>query len=211
MTSAAWTDKHNEFCLKHKLPASVRALWQWLLEEKQEGKSELEFDLKDFNKWVEKKRGYPFDVKTLKYARDRLMNSEVVCYCKEFTWSVWRWALRPINLLVDPVVKPLRRSSYDCGETPDKDASNPHSADGDVLTTTTDLDENLATKVEACEQAGIRYMGRSRDFLRSFTWEQVTKAIAFFLPVVLTTVIPLPILRGGCGSACRMTTWERMS
>ena len=180
MTSAIWTDKHNEFCLKHKLPASVRALWQWLLEEKQQGRSEIEFDLKDFNKWVTKKRGYPFDPKTLKYARDRLMNSEVVCYCKEFTWSVGRWAIKPINLLVNPVLNRVGRSSQENGETPEKDTSNPQSVNNDALTTTTHVDEDLAAKVEACEQAGIRYMGRSRNFLRNFTWEQVTKAIAFF-------------------------------
>ena len=180
MANAVWTDRHNEFCLKHRLPASVRSLWQWLLEEKQQGHSEIEFDLKDFNKWVALKRGYPFDPKTLKYARDRLMNLPVVSYCKEFTWSVWRWALRPINLLVNPVLKPLRRSSQKLGETPDSEASNPHSADDDLLTTTTDLHEDLMAKVDACEEAGIRYMNGGANFLNGYTWEQVTEAIAFF-------------------------------
>lgn len=180
MASAIWTDKHNEFCLKHKLPASVRALWQWLLEEKQQGRSVIEFDLKDFNKWVTRKRGYPFDPKTLKYARDRLMNLPVVSYCKEFTWSIWRWTLRPINLLVDPVLKPLQKSSQFLGETPDKDAPNPQSVADGTQTTTTDPDEDLAAKVKACEQAGIRYMNGGANFLNGYTWKQVTKAIAFF-------------------------------
>lgn len=80
MTSAAWNALHNAYCLEQKFPASVRTLWQWLLEQAENSHCEIEFDLKDFNKWVEKKRGYPFDVKTLKYARDRLMNSKVVSH-----------------------------------------------------------------------------------------------------------------------------------
>lgn len=173
-----WTDKHNAFCLQERLPASTRALWQWLLEQRQEGSSEIEFDLKDFNKWVEKKRGYPLDVKTLKYARDRLIECGVVSWFKQFTWSIWRWVIKPINLLVYPVVKPQRKDSYKKEETPDPDASNPQSVADDALAAAASNSE--AEILETCSEAQIPFRRSEAGNLLSHSVAEVRSAIAHF-------------------------------
>lgn len=167
--------------MKHRLPASARELWQWILEAQAGSSAEVEFNLKSFNAWVEKQRGKPHDVKTVKSAAKRLVDCGAFkdLKCDGFKWNWKRWIVMPINLIVNPIKR--RKSSLGMEEIPDLEVSNPQFADNDALTTTTNLDEDLTTKVEACARAGIDYQQKEASFLRSFTLEQVKKAIAYFL------------------------------
>ena len=98
-SSSLWTDKHDAHCLEHKITASAKLLWQWLVY-KGEGQ-ELEPDLKeDFNKWVGKKRGKPFDPKTLKTAIKQLADCAVINILHRFSWKEYKIFLRPLEWLV---------------------------------------------------------------------------------------------------------------
>lgn len=177
MTSAAWTDQHNEFCLKHQLPASVRALWQWLLEAKEETGCEIEFNLKQFNAWVERWRGKAYDPKTLKSAAERLL--EIGAFidekCTGFTWFWKRWIVRPINLLVSPL-KP-RKKVQQSGKIPDPCHSNPQSVVGEDIAAAAIPNSEI---LDACEQAGIPFRKSEAGNLLKNSMSDVLLAIAHF-------------------------------
>ncbi len=186
MNNTAWTDKHNEFCVKHRLPASARELWQWILETQAGTSAEVEFNLKSFNAWVEKQRGKPHDVKTVKSAAQRLVDCGAFkdLKCDGFKWNWKRWIIMPIEEIVKRIKR--RKNSVDTGENPNSDAPNPQSADEEVITTTTFSqggrdDEDLKQKLDLCHEAGIEYQSKEAGFLRTFSLEQIKKAIAYFL------------------------------
>lgn len=174
MTSV-WTDKHNEFCLKHKLPASVRALWQWLLETKDMG-CEIEFNLKQFNNWVERWRGKAYDAKTLKSATQKLLDigAFVDEKCTGFAWFWKRWIVRPINLLVNPL-RP-RKKVQESGKIPDPCHSNPQSVVENALAAAASNSEIL----EVCEDAGIPFRPSEAGNLLKNPISDVLLAIAHF-------------------------------
>jgi hypothetical protein len=66
-----WTKKHTTYSVLHRLTPTARELWQWLLDEMPEGSHEI-IDLRDFNKWVNRTRGFPHDPKTVKSAASQL-------------------------------------------------------------------------------------------------------------------------------------------
>ena len=89
---------HDAHCLEHKLTGSAKLLWQWLVY-KGEGQ-ELEPDLKeDFNNWVGKKRGKPYDPKTLKTAIKQLIDCAVINLLHRFSWKEYKIFLRPLEWL----------------------------------------------------------------------------------------------------------------
>jgi hypothetical protein len=93
-----WTSKHDEFCLEHGLTYSTKLLWQWLVYSGEN--KELEPDLqKEFNTWVAKKRGKPYDPKTLKTAIKQLDDCAVINIVRKFSWKVYRIFLRPLEWL----------------------------------------------------------------------------------------------------------------
>lgn len=100
----AWTSKHDEFCLANNITPSAKLLWQWLVY-KGENK-ELEPDLQqEFNTWVAKKRGKPYDPKTLKIAIKQLDDCGLINIVRKFSWKVYRLFLRPLGWLA-PKKKP---------------------------------------------------------------------------------------------------------
>jgi hypothetical protein len=97
-SSGQWTDKYDAHCLEYGLTPSAKLLWQWLVYQGEN--QELEPDLKEeFNKWVGKKRGKPYDPKTLKTAIKQLSDCAVINVLREFSWKVYRIFLRPLEWL----------------------------------------------------------------------------------------------------------------
>jgi|GEM_PF-3164381 hypothetical protein len=179
-----WTKKHTTFSVQNRLTPTARELWQWLLDEMPEGSSEI-IDLRDFNKWVEKTRGTPHDPKTVKSAAKKLIDTGVLIQAKSFTAYVWRWTLRPINLLVYPISRPTKKKSVCEPQIPGLDLSNQESVVDEDITTTTVLEDSEARefeqKLEACKKAGIYYEPKDAKFLRDFSLHEVLKAILYFL------------------------------
>jgi hypothetical protein len=104
-----WTKKHTTFSVQNRLTPTARELWQWLLDEIPEGSSEI-IDLRDFNKWVKKTRGFPHDPKTVKSAAKQLRDAGVLIHPKSYTAYVWRWTLKSINLLLLPISRPTKKN-----------------------------------------------------------------------------------------------------
>jgi hypothetical protein len=97
-SSGQWTDKYDAYCLEHGLTPSAKLLWQWLVYQGEN--QELEPELKEeFNQWVGKKRGKPYDPKTLKTAIKQLSDCAVINILREFSWKVYRIFLRPLEWL----------------------------------------------------------------------------------------------------------------
>ena len=179
-----WTRKHNKFSVQNRLTPTARELWQWLLDEMSEGSNEI-IDLRDFNKWVKRTRGFPHDRKTVKSAAQQLIEKGVLTNAKSYTPYVWKWRLEPIRVLIPPPFRaPQKKSTIEL-EIPNLDPSNPLSEKDKLITTTTVLEESqdpeLEQKLEVCRTAGIYYLPKDAKFLRNFSLHEVLKAINYFL------------------------------
>ncbi len=192
MNSSNWTRKHNKYSVQNRLTPTARELWQWLLDEMPEGSNEI-IDLRDFNKWVKRTRGFPHDPKTVKSAASQLLEKGVLTNAKSYTAYVWKWRLEPIRVLVPPPFRrPQKRPMFQ-PEIPNLDPSNAVTVENPDITTTTFLDLDLEDaqenaqeqefeqKLEACQKAGIYYVPKDAKFLRNFSLHEVLKAINYFL------------------------------
>ena len=97
-----WTKKHDEFCLEQKLRPSSIFLLRWLLRRaKQNQVSEIEIDLRVFNNWVGKRRGTPYDRKTIREAIAELdeCTQGLVLITKDYTPWVKKLLVRPLSFL----------------------------------------------------------------------------------------------------------------
>ncbi len=150
-------------------------------------------DLRDFNKWVKRTRGFPHDPKTVKSAAAQLREKGVLTNAKGYTAYVWKWRLEPIRALVPPLFRrPQKRPMFQ-PPIPDLDPSNAVEVENQDITTTTFLDLDLQDaqenaqeqefeqKLEACQKAGIYYLPKDAKFLRNFSLQEVLKAIKYFL------------------------------
>ena len=115
-----WTKKHDEWCLKFGLSGSAKLLASWITR-KTDGKTinEIEINLKDFNKWVAKKRGKEYDRKTLKYAIAKIFDNTRgwICEFKKISWFYFKVVVKPISFLNE-------KKSPEVGESP-----NPQNVD----------------------------------------------------------------------------------
>ena len=192
MTSSNWTRKHIKFSVQNRLTPTARELWQWLLDEIPEGSSEI-IDLRDFNKWVKRTRGFPHDPKTVKNAAQQLIEKGVLTNAKSYTAYVWKWRLQPIRVLVPPPFRRPQKRTISQLEIPDLDPSNAVAVENQAITTTTFLDLDLQDaqenaqeqefeqKLEACQKAGIYYLPKDAKFLRNFSLQEVLSSINYFL------------------------------
>ena len=63
--------------------------------------SEIEIDLRDFNKWIGKKRGKPYDRKTLRYAIAQLLDKTegLIVSLTRVTWYYFKLHVKPLSYL----------------------------------------------------------------------------------------------------------------
>jgi hypothetical protein len=94
----AWTKKHDELCLKYKIPSSAQKLWHWLIRYGQVGKR-IEPSLKEFNDWIEPERGKPFCQKQLKNAFNKLVECKLVKLVKKYSWHEFKLIIKPLDWL----------------------------------------------------------------------------------------------------------------
>lgn len=97
----AWTEEHDEFCLKNRIPPAARLLWRWLINQGKEG-HESEPDLQDFNEWVEKNRGQGYAQIYLKKIYKALVDNRIITQVKKFTWRIYRVIVQPLSWLKPP-------------------------------------------------------------------------------------------------------------
>ena len=105
-----WTKKYDEFCLSQKLCPSSKLLMAWIVRRtKNFVASEIEIDLKDFNKWIAKKRGKPYDRKNLKSAHREADLCEIAQFLDKteglivlltrVTWYYFKLHVKPLSYL----------------------------------------------------------------------------------------------------------------
>ncbi|NET71771.1 MAG: hypothetical protein F6K62_12805 [Sphaerospermopsis sp. SIO1G2] len=92
-----WTQKHDQFCLTNRIPPAGKLLWQWLIREGLD--TEVEPDLSDFQKWVEKHRGTKYAHHYLKKMFQRLVDLRVVQVVKQYSWKIFKLIVRPLEYL----------------------------------------------------------------------------------------------------------------
>jgi hypothetical protein len=169
-----WTEKHDAFCLAHKLEGAAKLIWQWMIHHPNQQK---EPDLGQFNKWAAKHRGKPYHRDTIKIAWAKLVDTGVVRPLKRYTWKIWGIILRSVTLLVNPPQPRKRSRPSNCDR--DQEPSNEQYADDRDVTTTTSLSLNrgehfpsdaellqaaplteasyLEQNIQRCEEAGIEF------------------------------------------------------
>ena len=106
-----WTYKHEEYCLKNKIPRAAQLMWEWLIKKGQVN-IETEPDLKDFNKWISRHRGKPYCRNTIKSAFNCLVENRVVNLVKRYTWRIVKIVTRPLEFL-KPKRKLQKRNVFD--------------------------------------------------------------------------------------------------
>lgn len=97
-----WTKKHDEFCLEQKLRPSTRLLLRWVLRRAKVNQvAEIEIDLRVFNNWVAKRRGSPYDRKTIREAITQLDESSrgLILVTKKYSPWVQKLVVRPLSLV----------------------------------------------------------------------------------------------------------------
>ena len=116
-----WTKKHDEFCLKQKLRPSTKLLLCWILRRANQYQvTEIEIDLIVFNSWIAKKRGTPYDPKTIREAINQRYEctNGLVLISKDYTPWVKKLIVRPLSLVTQK--KPQKT-----GTIPQENGSNP--------------------------------------------------------------------------------------
>ncbi|MCC5641084.1 hypothetical protein LC593_35745 [Nostoc sp. CHAB 5844] len=190
--STYWTKKHTDLAISKKLTKNAWAMWEWLVHEGLEGKTDV-IDIRDFNHYVAKKTGKPLDNRTIKSSADRLMEAGIVRW-DNFSNFIRKVTVKLIRELLPPK---LKKSCNDCNLSANDatlDSSNPPNAVQGGLAEAADLNlisqiefleegiiENLESNIEQCEQAGIYF--DSEDAVKVLAWEdveEVRKAIKLF-------------------------------
>jgi hypothetical protein len=185
--TSTWTKKHTDLAISEKLTKNAWALWEWLVHQGLEGKTEV-VDLKDFNRYIAKKTGKPLDNRTVKASADRLMKANILRW-DNLTTFVRRATVKLIRELLPPKLR-----CRDCNLSAmnvDLQASNPCSVKQGDIAAAADLFliskigeeavKNLEENVAKCEEAGIHFS--SEDAATILTWEDtkdVEAAIKLF-------------------------------
>ncbi|GAB4209653.1 MAG: hypothetical protein Fur006_69600 [Coleofasciculaceae cyanobacterium] len=153
-----WTDKIRKFCLKHKLPPSARYLWEWLLERQKPTRDYIEFDLKAFNRHIEKWRGQPYDPKTLKRAALALEQCGAITDQApgRFQWNWRRWVLHPVKKLLEPIQKPGKKCP-DLDTNAEKQPSIPQSEKNEYIQQQEDPIRHKAEVLALCQAYGLNF------------------------------------------------------
>ena len=105
-----WTKKYDEFAIAHSLRPSTALMLRWILRRAKLNEiSEIELDLRLFNRWVEKKRGRGYDRKTIREAIAQLdeQTQGMISILKSYTPWVHKIIVRPLAFL--PQDEPKKR------------------------------------------------------------------------------------------------------
>lgn len=165
-----WTKKHDEFALICGLTRqSVHHLLRWVLRRtKLSDISEIEIDLRKFNRWIEKTRGKGYDRKTLREAieqLDELSNGMVVIIKK---WNPWDY-----KILVRPLFFVMQRNSQ-LGETVPKLPTQNPMFDADHKKRVMEQQQQDISKIESLTSSlGLKF---TRDALVKL-WRMAGKSV----------------------------------
>lgn len=204
-----WTKKHTDLAIERNLTKNAWAMWEWLIHEVGEGKTQT-IDLKDFNRYIAKKTGKPLDNRTIKSSAQRLMDSGIVGW-ENFTQFVRKVTVKSLFEFTLPL---LKKKSKDCklsASNADLDTPNDQFSKEEVKAEAANLSliseienleqgivENLEKSIEQCQEAGIYF--DSEDAVKVLAWED---------PQEVAIAIKLFYKRGGHDKITNPEGWMR--
>lgn len=109
-----WNKKNQQFALSCGLRPSSKEFMQWVLRRAKPGQvSEIEIDLRVFNKFIERDRGRGYDRKTLKEVLAQVDEKThgLILITKSYTWAIHKIIIRPLEII-------LQEKSSTEGKTP---------------------------------------------------------------------------------------------
>ena len=175
-----WTKKHDEFCLKQKLRPSTKLLLCWILRRvNQYQVTEIEIDLRAFNSWVAKKRGTPFDRKTVKEAINQIDESTngLVLITKDYSPWIKKLIVRPLSLVT-------QKKPPETGIVPKINDSNPMYSAEQKKASREQQQQNISKLDTLLTKVGLKY---DRDALHRIwiladkTMANITQSVEFLL------------------------------
>lgn len=167
-TKTLWTEQHDQFCLKNKIPPAAKLLWQWLIREGID--QEVEPDLSEFQQWVEKHRGKKYAHNYLKQIFNQLVELRVVQVVKQYSWKIYKLIIRPLEHL-----KPRKKQKLQNHNTTYKThQSNPNkSVDDDVQ------QQHILSNQQLLGEVGINFDDNEKEVLNRPQFE-IKAAILLF-------------------------------
>ena len=108
-----WSEIHTKFALKNGIKNVASHLWKWILSQGKEG-HEIEFNLKDFQKYVAKFQGEPFTFWYVKTKLHFLASLRIIHIDKAFGSNWYRIHLRhpsviePKKAVTKKLTKPIK-------------------------------------------------------------------------------------------------------
>jgi hypothetical protein len=148
-----WTKRYDQFATLCGLRQSSEKLERWLLRRAKRGEvSEIEIDLRVFNKYIESDRVRGYDRKTLKEALAQLdeKTQGLILITKSYTWAVHKILVRPIDFV-------LREKSPDRGITPKPLTGNPMFGEDHKKASRELLLQNISKLDSLFRKLGMKY------------------------------------------------------
>ena len=129
-----WTEKHLKFVLKYRLKGVCQTLWEWLIKLSRESK-DIEFNLRDFQKYVKRLAGKANCLKWVRIVFKKLVFLRIVSIDKDFGHDSYRINLRHPDAVIPKIRKEINfhhvphnsnlEASNDCNsETRSSSSSN---------------------------------------------------------------------------------------
>lgn len=169
-----WTEQHEIFCLKNKVPHAAQRLWQWLLWQS-DLTEEIEPDLSEFNTWVEKWRGRRYTHNYLKSMFQLLNDLRVISVVKTYCWKIHRLILRPLDWLNPRKRQPKKNLQVDDSTYNYQPPNDECAVSGVIQQQQLDIDLNKGT----LDKEGIEFNSEETEVLVRPNWE-LRAAIVLF-------------------------------
>jgi hypothetical protein len=165
-----WNKKNDQFALMCGLRPSATLLLRWILRRaKLNQVDEIEIDLRQFNAWVAKNRGTPFDRKTIREAIAQLdeQTQGLIVITKNYTPWVKKVIVRPLEMV-------LRNNSSKQVESPKLATGNPMFGSDHKKTSSELLLQNISKIDTLFRKLGMKY---TPDALMRI-WRMAGKSLA---------------------------------
>ncbi len=199
-----WTKKHDEFCLSVGLRPSSKLLYGWINRKvKSHVVKEIEIDLRDFNHWVGKKRGKPYDRKTLKSAIAQLLEKTkgLIVEIKQITWYYYKLLVKPLSYLTSDK-KPI------AGKSPNSESPKSASDSNSHHNKFQQQQQNISKIDSLLQKLGLRYDFQALNKIWQLSGRcvnRIVKAIELMLYRHQSNAIPKP---PGFIIECLKHTWQ---
>ncbi|MEM9922517.1 MAG: hypothetical protein AAF915_01965 [Cyanobacteria bacterium P01_D01_bin.50] len=173
----SWTEKHLKFSIKYNLKGVCQTLWEWLISLSKKSK-EIEFNLRDFQKYVQGLAGKPNTLKWVKKMFNKLVFLRIVSIDKDFGHGSYRINLRSPEAVTPKIRKEIKfhfvqvnsnlDASNDCHtEAGYNSSSSPNSSSFQTTCTDENSSSNINNQPETTNQLDIKEHHRKLQIIKA--------------------------------------------